>query len=616
MLSLQEIAQRLGGEVTGRQVLCPGPGHSHSDRSLSVRITGPGDDFIVHSFSGDNFEICRDHVRQALGMPAFEPKKPQERAARPKMKAPVATYDYRDEAGELLFQVCRYEPKAFVQRRPNGKGDWDYSVKGVRQVLYRLADLKTFSDASPVIFVEGEKDADNVARLGMVAVTISGAVASLKNWPAELFEPLGGRDVVVLPDRDDEGETKAAKAMAALAGIAKTAKVVRLPGLPPKGDVSDYLATGKTAEELMQVIMAPPIAEAAELPFIDVSAWSLDNAPERDWGVRNIFLRGAVNLLSGEGAAGKSLLLLQLGIAHALGRDWIGHLPEAGDFLYIGAEDEAAELHRRLADILRHYGADFADIAGKVHLLSLVGETAVLGTADRVGIVTGTPLFNKLLDAATRLKPMLIGIDTAADVFAGNENDRSQAQQFVSLLRRLALASGGYVLLCSHPSLSGMNSGSGLSGSTAWHNSVRGRAYLSAVKAEGDDIADPTLRQIEFKKSNYSRTAETIALKWQNGVYRPIGGPAMLDRAASEQLVEHVFTALLDRFNEQKRNLSHKETSRNYAPTVLFKEAEAKKHALRKRDLEAAMRRLFDAGRLEVQNYGPPCKGFTRLATR
>jgi hypothetical protein len=455
MLSLQEIARALGGEVSGREVLAPGPNHSHHDRSLSVRLTGPGDDVIVHSFCGDDFKVCKDLVRSKLGLP---PRTPTEKAARPELKTrqPSEIYDYRDEGGALLFQVLRYAPrqpggkKSFSQRRPDGRGGWIRSLdlgdgRKVRQVLFRMGDLAAFPDASPVIITEGEKDANAVAALGMVAVTISGAAS----WSSEIAAPLAGRDCIIIPDCDHEGEKKAAAAVAALTGIAKTVKVVRLPGLPPGGDVSDFLAMGKSAEDLMAVIVAPPIETPIALPFIDVSAWSLDNAPERNWGVRNIFLRGAVNLLSGEGAVGKSLLLLQLGIAHALGRDWIGHLPEVGPFLYVGAEDEAAELHRRLVDVLTSYGATFGDIAGNVHLLSLVGENAVLGVADRDGIVKGTPLFDKLLDAATRLKPMLIGIDTAADVAAINENDRSQAQQFISLLRRLALASGGYVLLCS-----------------------------------------------------------------------------------------------------------------------------------------------------------------------
>ena len=49
----------------------------------------------------------------------------------------VASYDYRDESGELLYQVVRFEPKGFRQRRPKGQA-WEWKLDGVRRVLYRL----------------------------------------------------------------------------------------------------------------------------------------------------------------------------------------------------------------------------------------------------------------------------------------------------------------------------------------------------------------------------------------------------------------------------------------------------------------------------------------------
>jgi hypothetical protein len=176
-----------------------------------------------------------------------------------------------------------------------------------------------------------------------------------------------------------------------------------------------------------------PDAKADEpLPFVVMTRWRVnEGVPPREWGLRDLFPRRNVALLSGEGAAGKTLLLLQLGVAHALGRDWIGTLPEPGPFVYFGAEDETDEIHRRLADILKHYGADFPDLQGNLHLLTFAGEDAVLGHADHTGLVKPRPLFERLMKAAIEIKPVLIGIDTSADVFAGNENDRAQVRQFV-----------------------------------------------------------------------------------------------------------------------------------------------------------------------------------------
>jgi RecA-family ATPase len=369
------------------------------------------------------------------------------------------------------------------------------------------------------------------------------------------------------------------------------------------------------ADETQQGDKPSPVL--GPLPFVDMSGWRVnEGVPEQVWGVRDLFPRRNVGLLSGEGAAGKTLLLLQLGVAHGLGRDWLGTLPEWGAFLYFGAEDDADEIHRRLADILKHYGADFPDLQGNIHLLTFAGEDAVLGHADRTGLVQPTPLFQRLMKAAIEIKPVLIGIDTSADVFAGNENDRSQVRQFVGMLRKLAMQANAYIIVNSHPSLTGINSGSGLSGSTGWHNSVRARAYLTTVKTDNDDEPDPTLRRLEFKKNNYGPIARSIDLRWERGVYVPIGGIGSVDKMAKEHTADRLFTALLDRFNDQGRNVSEKPASKNYAPTVFGKEPEAKKYGLRKTDFEEAMRRLFAASQIAVEPYGPPCRGTTRLVTR
>jgi RecA-family ATPase len=314
------------------------------------------------------------------------------------------------------------------------------------------------------------------------------------------------------------------------------------------------------------------------LPFVDISAWHVnEGVPAREWGVRDVFPRRNVALLSGEGAVGKTLLLLQLGVAHALGRDWIGTLPEPGPFAYLGAEDDVGELHRRLADILKHYGADFPDLQGNVHLLSFAGEDAVLGHADHTGLVRPTPLYERLMKAAMEIRPVLIGLDTSAPRTIAPRCASSSACCARWRSRRTPTSSS-----ISHPSLTGINSGSGLSGSTGWHNSVRARAYLTTVKTDKDEEPDPNLRTLEFKKNNYGPIARSISLRWQNGVYVPVGNVSSVDKMAKEHTADRLFKALLDRFNSQGRNVSEKAASKNYAPTVFGKEPEAKKYSLKK----------------------------------
>ncbi len=180
----------------------------------------------------------------------------------PMQKRIVATYDYCDERGSLLFQVVRYAPKTFRQRRPDGNGDWSWRVKGIRQVPYRLPELLAAGDA-PVFVVEGEKDADRLASLGLVATCNAGGA---NKWPESLNQHFHGRTVYILPDNDAAGSSHAQKVAAALAGIADSIRIIRLPDLPPGGDVSDWLDQDGDAAAVLALSVATPVwrPQAAE----------------------------------------------------------------------------------------------------------------------------------------------------------------------------------------------------------------------------------------------------------------------------------------------------------------------------------------------------------------
>lgn len=134
----------------------------------------------------------------------------------------VATYDYTDENGKLLFQVCRFEPKKFSQRRPDGRSGWIWNLQGVRRVLYRLPEVVK---AEQVFVCEGEKDADRLRSLGLVATT---APMGAGKWRPEYSEALRGKHVVILPDADEPGREHARQVAASLHGVAASVKVVNL----------------------------------------------------------------------------------------------------------------------------------------------------------------------------------------------------------------------------------------------------------------------------------------------------------------------------------------------------------------------------------------------------
>ena len=175
------------------------------------------------------------------------------------MQTVAAAYDYCDEAGALVFQVLRYEPKTFRQRRPEGSG-WSWSVKGVRVLPYRLPELLA-DPAATVFLVEGEKDADRLAALGLVATCNAGGAGK---WKKEHSEFLRSRRVVVLPDNDSAGEKHAQQVERSLRGIAAEVQTLVLPNLPDKGDVSDWLDAGGTVEQLVALGSTDPATSATQ----------------------------------------------------------------------------------------------------------------------------------------------------------------------------------------------------------------------------------------------------------------------------------------------------------------------------------------------------------------
>jgi len=224
--------------------------------------------------------------------PESQGKKPQRTKGKrdPQKRREVAEYRYLDEIGNHSFSVIRYQPKQFSQCRPDGEGRrvWGLhsgwyerrpngknctAVKGasnqktrpkpkqkgntvewfeeVDPILYRLPELLSADYPDWVFVVEGEKDAGNLAQLGLIATTCPGGA---KKWVKIDDSPLQGRKVAILPDNDQDGRDHAQLVARSLIEKARCVRVVELSGLAPKGDVSDWLNDGHTADELLALI--------------------------------------------------------------------------------------------------------------------------------------------------------------------------------------------------------------------------------------------------------------------------------------------------------------------------------------------------------------------------
>jgi len=276
-LTAKELAEKLDGRREGSYWKAHCPGHEDARSSLSISETARK--VLLHCHAG----CTQDAVIDALRDRGLWPERHANGGAGGS-RTIAAIYDYVDQAGDLQFQVMRYAPKDFRQRRrprPDDApdkvhGGWVWSVDGVRIVPYRLPEvLEAIANQRPIFIPEGEKDVDNLAKLGITATCNAGG--ALK-WKAEHSACLKDASAIIIPDNDGPGRKHAESVAASLAGIAMRIKILELPGLPPKGDVSDWLAGGGTAEKLWALAEQAPergkgTASSDALPHWQVEPW-------------------------------------------------------------------------------------------------------------------------------------------------------------------------------------------------------------------------------------------------------------------------------------------------------------------------------------------------------
>jgi hypothetical protein len=418
------------------------------------------DGFIVNSFAGDDPFQCKDHVREKAGLPAFKPNgngsvrrrastteinamlvaAVESVASEPAQGHVVATYDYTDENGTLLYQVLRHEPKRFSQRRPDGNGGWTYQLGDVRRVPYRLPDLLKYPDAS-VFVVEGEKDANNVAKLGHCVTTLSGG----SKWTDDLVQVLAGREVIILQDADEPGRKKALEAAQALHGKAKTIRIVLLPGLtghPNNKDVTDWLeADPRRADKLVDVCFDAPLWEPSakdEKPKLaQSSAEFVAGFTPPDYLVLGWLQRRFVYSLTAATGDGKTAVALLISLLISQGLK-LGKLDvKRGQVLYFAGENPD-DIRMRWMATTQQFALTPEDI-DNVYFVP--------------GVFKFTEISERIRQEMTARELALVIVDTSAAYFeTDDENNNVQALAHAKRLRELSRLPGGpTVLICTHP---------------------------------------------------------------------------------------------------------------------------------------------------------------------
>jgi RecA-family ATPase len=331
--------------------------------------------------------------------------------------------------------------------------------------------------------------------------------------------------------------------------------------------------------------------------------------PPRRWIVPQWIPYEVVTGFYGDGGVGKSLLAQQLQTATALGSAWIGLSVEQVTSLGAYCEDDQNELWRRQCAINASTFVDH-DALGAMHWMPRLGEDNLLMTFRRSGVGELTSFHQQLVEAALDLKARLVIIDTAADVFGGNENDRNHVRQFVQrALGGIALKIDGAVVCCAHPSRAGLSSGEGDSGSTGWSNAFRSRLYIRHIED------DPNGRILERKKANYASRNDELRLRWHNGVIirDEIGAPGVTATGGKVD-AKAVFLALVREMDEQNRPVSSNSRAGNYAPREFEEAPPEQRCGFRESDFRNAMEALLRERKIKNVDYGRKGDRRTRIA--
>jgi len=236
-------------------------------------------------------------------------------------------------------------------------------------------------------------------------------------------------------------------------------------------------------------------------------------APLRQWLIDQWIPIGYVTGLYGDGGVGKSLIAQQLLSSTALALPWLGLMVKGGRAFGLMCEDDAGELHRRQEGINQSYGVNMENLEN-LRISARLGFDNLLMTFDPENRGKPSGLFGQLCEYLDKFRPRLVVLDTLADIFGGNEVNRSQARQFIqgvggNIARRYECA----VVIPAHPSLSGLASGTGTSGSTGWNNTFRSRIYMTRPDE------DANTRLISRMKSNYAPSGGEITATWENGAF-------------------------------------------------------------------------------------------------
>lgn len=444
------LSLRSGRGTAETKALCPF--HDDHTPSLSINIEmaayfchacgvgGDAVDFFAKRRNLSDTDAIAE-LRKLLSIPSSGLRQAARGAA---SRNKNIRYEIRDASGELKAFHIRTEG---TDGKKTGGMPWEPAgIKTAELPLYGSERLAAAADPkAPVIVCEGEKATDSLLAQGYAAlgtVTGAGGIPS-----ATALEVLRGRDVVLWPDNDEIGRQHMRRVAAALDGIARSVRRLTW-GEEKADDAFDFFARGGSIQQLESLLAE---AETAETPGLDEFAENagvsntvvsigefLAESPQPVPSILGdgVLCPGTLNLLAGEDGTGKTMLALNLGLALAAGRDFLGlRVPKKASVLFAEAEGNATHFRERVRTAAKSMGVDPAALA-----LNFAREPDLFAIDGQV-----------LEAAIAEYRPDLVILDTVGYFNEGEENSNSDWKQLVSKpLHRLARQYETAFLLIQH----------------------------------------------------------------------------------------------------------------------------------------------------------------------
>lgn len=347
----------------------------------------------------------------------------------------VDAYVYKKPDGSAHQEVTKINQdgkKSFRQYRfVDGKAV--PGVKDIELIPYNL-DLIKKHPAARILVVEGEKDAVNLTALGFIATTNPGGAG---NWPEYFAQHFVDRNIIILPDNDKAGKDHAQKVITNLAQVAKSIKLIPLAGLPEKGDVSDWLKLGNTAEDLKEIILAyPEIEKPMPLGALAINSF-VKEYQCLDYIVDGILEEGRLYSLTAPSGTGKTAVALNLAEKIALGKPFGQQECKRSGVLFLAGENPSDVRVRVMASIERN------DALKSAPIYFIKNAFDIEQNHDNI---------LKMLDLHPDIRVVMV--DTLQAFYQGDDsNSNTQMVAFARALRKIA-ETGVVVIVMAHPTKS------------------------------------------------------------------------------------------------------------------------------------------------------------------